>query len=355
MKEIIISRNEEGKKLKKILFNILDKAPASFTYKMLRKKNIKINDKKADGEEVVKAGDVIKLFLSDETLMSFSSMNFDGDALESNGSKNVNSKNTEPVNNAIPLKIKGFVIRKKDILYEDSDIICADKPKGVLSQKAAKDDYSINEALIDYLISKGELTKESLLRFKPSVANRLDRNTSGIILFGKTVKGTQYLSKILKDRSIKKYYYAVCQGIITDPIKGKAYLLKDKEINKVKIISMAEYSSLSLEEKKKYDEIITDYTPSEYGDGLTLLKIHLVTGKTHQIRAHLAYLGHPIIGDVKYGNPGINNKFKKYGIKSQLLHAGEVIFPEKTEGFDMKVSNKIIMSPRPEVFYDLMN
>ncbi len=342
MKEIIIRRNEEGKKLKKILFNILDKAPASFTYKMLRKKNIKINDKKADGEEVVKTGDVIKIFLSDETLMSFSSLNFD-------------KKDTDSNNKETEVKKTGFVIRKKDILYEDQDIICADKPKGILSQKAERDDYSINEALIDYLLAKGEITKESLFLFKPSVANRLDRNTSGIILFGKTAKGTQYLSKILKDRSIKKYYYCVCQGIVTDPVKGKAYLSKDRELNKVKVISKAEYLLLPSGEKEKFDEIITDYSPEGYGDGLTLLKIHLVTGKTHQIRAHLAYLGHPIIGDIKYGNPRINNKYKKYGVKSQLLHAGEVIFPEKTEGFDMEVSNKIIMSPKPEIFFDLLN
>lgn len=301
MKEYIIKNNEAGQRFDKYLKKILPNASSSFIYKMLRKKNITLDGHKASGTEILKIGSDVKIFFSDETFDKFSvdlsALKNEYDALSK-------------------LTLSGL-----KIIFENDDILIADKPVNMLSQKSGISDISANERLIGYLISNSRLDFEEFKTFKPSVCNRLDRNTTGLILMGKSLKGSQYLSQILKERSIEKYYRTIVAGEITEPQHIEGFLTKDKARNIVKITD------------KKIDEtsteIQTEYRPIKSNNNVTLLEVHLITGKSHQIRAHLASIGHPIIGDPKYKDEKLNNIFmRQYKVKTQLLHAYKVVFPD---------------------------
>ena len=187
MQELTITDLDAGQRLNKYMMKYLNQAPSSFIYKMLRKKNITRNGKKATGDEILKCGDVIKVFLADETIEKF------------------RVTQTGQVSKQKP----GITLQ---ILYQDSDILAVHKPVGVLSQKAQKDDYSINEAIVDYCLSMRILNEKQLETFHPSISNRLDRNTSGIILAGISLKGSQMLARILKGHTCEKYYYTIVAG-----------------------------------------------------------------------------------------------------------------------------------------------
>ena len=211
MKEIIISQNEAGQRVNKFLLKYLNKAPSSFVYKMIRKKNIKLNNKKIEGNEYVYIGDTIQIYMSDETIANFRE--------DVSGTHSTSSKKKIPV----------------EIIYLDENILIADKPTGVLSQKASKDDYSFNEALIDYLLDSGHITTEELRTYRPSVCNRLDRNTSGLILCGVSLTGSQELSRIIREHLLHKYYYTLVRGRVTQKLDSTCYLQKDNAKNIVRI------------------------------------------------------------------------------------------------------------------------
>ena len=318
MKEFTINSNEAGQRFDKYLKKLLPNASGGFIYKMLRKKNITLKGHKASGTEIIKAGDVVKLFLSDETFVKFStdltSLREEYDSLSS-------------------LKLGGL-----QIIYEDEDILIANKPSNMLSQKAAEKDISANERLIGYLINTSQLSFDDYKTFHPSVCNRLDRNTTGLILMGKSLKGLQNLSQILKDRSIEKYYRTIVTGTLTKEQHIEGYLTKDTSKNIVKITP-----------DKISDEsaaIATAYRPIYTNNNLTLLEVHLITGRSPQIRAHLASIGHPIVGDYKYGDNSINQTFKaKYKIKHQLLHAYNIKFPD----------GRIFTADLPDIYNKIMN
>lgn len=300
MKEIIITEQNAGGRLDKIVFKYLDKASSGFVYKMLRKKNITLNDKKASGSEIVNAGDSVKLYLADETVAKFKS----GQSVKKvriNAEKNIKDKRTAGPSKSISLKSL--------IVYEDDNIIAINKPAGLLSQKASADDYSVNDFLLDYIKSSDEF-------FTPGVANRLDRNTSGIVLAGKSLAASRELSKAIAERSLSKRYLCLVKGVISDERLVKGYLIKDEGSNTVTVSDeMTEGASM----------ILTSYKPVSSNNDLTLLIVDLITGKSHQIRAHLASIGHPVIGDRKYGDEVINAVFMdQYKVKAQLLHAYEV-------------------------------
>lgn len=311
MKELIVTSNDEGQRLNKYLLKYLNKAPSSFIYKMLRKKNIVLNGKKADGSEIVKVSDSVKLFLSDETINGFREEN---NARKSNN-KNPNSKSENVHSNNISSL-------KKDIkiLYKTKDIIALHKPAGLLSQKAEKTDYSINDYVIEYY---NQNNSDSNNLFKPSICNRLDRNTSGIIVAGLTLSGSQFLSEVMRNRDADKYYYTIVSGCFTEDMHVKSYISKDEKNNLSNVISVKEYETLDDTSKKNYNKIETKFIGLSANKNYSLLKIKLITGKSHQIRAHLKQLGYPIVGDSKYGDIQVNRYFRdKYKLKYHLLHSG---------------------------------
>ena len=199
MKETIISRQNEGTKLFRILVKLLPCAEKNFLYKMLRKKNITLNDKKADGSEILMAGDSIKIFFSDETYERFAG---------STGSSDDADKYREIIKcgqEAGRNKNNSFTkITPDKVIYEDDDVILCNKPAGVLSQKAAPEDMSMVEYIAEYLENKGEYVPGDSIGFKPAVSNRLDRNTSGMIAAGKTVSGLKFLSEGFKKGQFEK-------------------------------------------------------------------------------------------------------------------------------------------------------
>ncbi len=319
MKEIIIKENEAGQRFDKFLKKYLCEASGSFIYKMLRKKNIVLNSKKATGNEKLQKGDSVKLFFADETLEKFTGAS--------------NQKNTyEPVPSV-----------KLQILYEDEHVLFFNKPSGMLSQKAAESDCSAVEYVIQYLLDSQQITTEELRTFRPSVCNRLDRNTSGIITAGKSLAGLQALSELFKERTLRKYYLCIVKGTLKNRQHISGYLKKDERTNKVTVVKE--------KEKEDFLPIETEYEPLAWNQEVTLLKVHLITGRTHQIRAHLASIGHPLIGDYKYGDGRVNEIYKKnYQIMDQILHAYELSF-SKMDGTLQQLSDKTFTAPVPKKFW----
>lgn len=311
MKEYIVTQNDEGRRMDKLLLGILSSAPSSFIYKMLRKKNIVLNDKRASGNEILCKGDSIKLYLADDTFNKFS---------EKKGNRTLPDIKIPP------------------IVYEDEDLIIVNKPAGMLSQKSHADSVSLNEILLAYVTSNNEGNND-INTFTPSVCNRLDCYTSGLVTFAKTYKGAKALSEAFKEHLIKKYYRCVCKGRLSEDLNLTGSIVKDKTINKVSVY----------QDRKKGKFINTLVHPIRANNDVTLLEILLVTGKTHQIRAHLSSVGHPLIGDPKYGDRRTNMEYKKnYGISYQMLSCIKMEFPDDFELTN--IAGKSFAIDMPELF-----
>lgn len=314
MIQIIIKENEAGQRLDKYLFKYLNAAPSGFIYKMMRKKNIVLNGKKVTGNEIINLNDEIKLFLADETIEKF--------------------KKTQT----------GYTIQKNipfDIIYDDEHVCFMNKPIGILSQKAKEEDISMIEYFTSYMLINNQIKETDLQTFHPAVVNRLDRNTSGIIIGGKTLVGLQEMSALLQSRDLHKYYICVVDGVMEGTKRISGYLTKSENHNKVTISQKETTGSYYIE---------TQYKALKTNGQQTLLEVWLLTGRSHQIRAHLASIGHPIIGDGKYGNPKINKKFKQlYQLKSQFLHSYRLEIPA-VSGKLAYLSDKVITAKPPKQF-----
>lgn len=312
MREYIISDNEAGQRFDKYLAKLFKNAPSGLIFKQLRGKNITLNKAKAKGNEKLKVKDVVQVFMADDTIDKFTG----------------NRVNDIKVYENIPF----------NVVYEDDNIIIADKCAGVLSQKAKPSDISMNELLLSYLI-KSNRSGNISMAFTPAFCNRLDRNTSGLMIAGISLAGSQKMSELIKTREIEKYYLALVYGRVENAGRISGYIKKDAASNKVTIDDNPDDG----------DYIDTEFEPLEYDDCLTLVKVRLITGKTHQIRAQMSRLGFPIVGDVKYGSPESIAFSRKKGIKRQLLHSYELIFPKLTDRF-ADISEMDIKSEYPEDF-----
>lgn len=303
MQKFIIGKNEAGQRFDKFLVKYLPDAPKSLVYKMLRKKNITLNGKKATGNETLSFEDTVESFFSDETFAKFTASS---SSIASNKLKDSTPSQNQTANSLISLD---------DILYEDDNILLVNKKAGILSQKADYKDYSLNEWLTDYLLHTGSITPEQLKTFKPAVCNRLDRNTSGIVICGKSLIGTQVMTELIRNKDIEKHYLTICHGNFTTEGRIEAVISKDNKNNKSTVRLSAQDTNSS------ESRIITEFTVLKKYTDATLLDVNLLTGKSHQIRAQLSMLGNPIIGDKKYGSTS--------SFKHQLLHAYKLIFPSQ--------------------------
>ena len=358
-----IEKNQANQRLDKFLGKYLSEAPSGFFYKMLRKKNITLNEKKAEGKEILRLGDRVTLWLADETIQKF------GGYLP----RQEEGDSGEKLYRQAYRQLQGI-----KVLYEDTHVLILDKPAGVLSQQAREGDLSLNEWMIGYLLETGGMGCRELRLFRPSVCNRLDRNTSGLVLCGKSLPGSQALSELVRSRKVRKFYRALCVGGTekTDwgnEIEIQGYLQKDARSNRVTIITPESPCQKEAPEGKTQGEYIrTVYCPREQFSFpapspagklqksvgspkrktgvFTEMEIELITGKSHQIRAHLASIGHPLVGDGKYGDASVNQLFRqRFGLRWQLLHAWRLQFPA-LDGVLAPLSEKSIQAPLPADF-----
>lgn len=285
MREIIIKDNDRDQRVDRFLKKYFEKATLSFIYKNLRKKNIKVNGKKAAPEDLLKEGDVICLYLSDETIDKF--------------------RREERT------KLSG---RYPEILFEDENIILMKKKAGILTHND-KREYEDNmvDRMVDYLIAKEEYIPRLEQSFRPGICNRLDRNTSGILIGGKNATALKMLNVFMRKHKISKYYLTVVKGSVPKDFSTTLSLEKSKD-NQVFVGDGGK-------------ESVTNFHVLLKNDDYTLLSCELITGRTHQIRSSLCHVGYPVIGDPKYGDPMVNRRVQqKYGYCSQLLHNYKVVF-----------------------------
>ncbi|MDR1000102.1 MAG: RluA family pseudouridine synthase [Clostridiales bacterium] len=336
MNRIIVNDTEAGGRLDKYLTRYMPLAPKNFLYKMLRLKRIKLNAARADGNEILRGGDEVFFYLADETIQKFrleqtqsrqsESLQIQSQQIGSRqigsqqiGSRHIQSQHRDIRLDAPPLPVLCLPRRlpSVEIIFEDENILVVNKPAGLMTHSAnsgAKDD--LVSLIADYL-------RDQPLSpvFTPSVSNRLDRNTSGIVCCGKNPVAVRSLNNMFASHAVAKTYLAVCVGSIRETLVLTGSIAKDAKTNRSHVVNSDDMDTPFIK------RIETRVDPLAWGEGLTLLSIVIITGRSHQIRAHLQSIGHPIVGDFKYGNASLNNK---YHLPHQLLHAHTIQFSQQS-------------------------
>lgn len=315
MRQIEVGKNDSGQRIDRFLRKYLRNCPLSRIYKFLRK-DIKVNSKRVEASYLLCEGDIIRLYVSDEEYEML-----------------VDSRKTENLYN----KKSSIQIEPA---YEDENILVANKPKGILTHgdRFEKKKHLTNQ-VIDYLIQKGEYNPRTEHVFKPAPANRIDRNTTGLVLFGKNANAIRDLAYMLKKRGyIDKEYLTIVEGELTDVMELVGSGTKNRKSN-----------TMLKTEKDNAKEMETLITPIKSNGEFSLVSANLITGRTHQIRFQLAEAGFPIIGDSKYGNQSTNRFFsRKFALRSQLLHSYKIAFVESYGTLDYLKGEKITAAPPKE-------
>ena len=311
MREFIINESENGLTLEKYAFKVLKTAPMSFVYKLFRKKDIKVNGHHQDKKYRLSTNDVVAIYINEQQFEEF-----------------IKEKELTP-----NTRIKDWII------YEDDNVLFVNKPKGLLVQKSSPHDESLDQYVIEYLMATNQYDPNKEKGFVPGPAHRLDRNTSGLVVFGKNHNALTLLFDLFKNHDlINKHYLALVVGQVEkekDTID--APLFKDEETNTVRVAKNGKTAKTVYKLVKKYDEY-------------SLLDITLLTGRTHQIRVHMAYIKHPIVGDSKYGDFEANKIFKqKYGLSSQFLHAYKMGFGDLPAPLNNLSRKEFVAEPREDI------
>lgn len=291
MREFEINQNDSGQRVDKFLQKAVKRLPQSLMYKYLRMKKIKLNGKKCEISTRLQVGDRMQLYISDEFFDSSPELEF----------------------LAAPAVLS--------IVYEDENILLVDKKSGLVVHE---DDEQTVDTLINrikhYLYEKGQYDPAKESSFAPALCNRLDRNTGGIVIAAKNAESLRILNQKIRDRELEKHYLCVTAGYPSKPSGTEtAYLYKDEAKNQVFI---------SGRKTPHNKTIVTQYTVLKKKNGLALVDVDLITGRTHQIRAHMAYLGCPLLGDGKYGSNQVN---REHSVKTQALYSYRLVFKFKAD------------------------
>lgn len=308
---IEIGTNEAGQRLDKFLRKYLKDVPLSAIFKALRKGDIRVNGVKKKENYSLQLDDVIEI-------------------------KYIQSKTEKKDKSFIKVNSSGI-----KITYEDENILVVEKWPGVLvhpDQKGAQP--SLTDYVLSYLNEKGDYLPEKEVTFTPAPCNRLDRNTSGVVIFGKNFESLRSMNEMIREGNVKKYYNALVKGRIKDGIY-KGYISKDENENISKVYD---------QKVPNTKEISMEVKTIQSNGAFSLLEIDLITGRSHQIRAHLSHLGNPIIGDFKYGDKKLNSFFdNKFGLNYQFLYAYKLIF-RGGEGKLEYLKNKTVTEALPPMF-----
>ena len=309
MVKLTITENEADQRLDRFLRKYLVRASLGSIYKMIRK-DVKLNGKRAAEDTMLRSGDELSLYISDEKL----------EALTREQKKHSARKQFVPV-------------------YEDEHVLIVNKPRGLLVHGDLHEKKNtLTNQVCGYLQDKGEYDPSSERTFAPSPVNRLDRNTTGLVIFGKDAGTLRTLTGLIRQRSaIEKYYMTIVCGSLESPLTLTDRISRDREKNISRIA-----------EELDGREAVTYAEPLITGDEFSLVEVRILTGRTHQIRVHMAGAGFPLAGDAKYGNRAANGQLKKLGITTQLLHACRLEFSDMEELGELR--GRTVEAPLPDMF-----